>query len=108
MSSIRFGEFELDEQTFELRRKGTLVRVQQQPARVLAFLLSHEGKLVTRQQIQDAIWGHDTFVDFERSLNFCIRQVRITLNDHAEKPLFIETLPRLGYRFIGAVERVGD
>jgi TolB-like protein len=108
MSSIRFGEFELDEQTLELRRKGTLVRVQQQPARVLAFLLSHEGKLVTRQQIQDAIWGHDTFVDFEQSLNFCIRQVRITLNDHAEKPLFIETLPRLGYRFIGAVERVGD
>lgn len=108
MSSIRFGEFELDDQTLELRRKGTLVRVQQQPARVLAFLLSHDGKLVTRQQIQDAIWGHDTFVDFERSLNFCIRQVRITLNDHAEKPLFIETLPRLGYRFIGAVERVGD
>jgi len=108
MSLIRFGEFELDERTLELRRKGTLVRVQQQPARVLVFLLSHQGKLVTRQQIQDAIWGHDTFVDFEQSLNFCIRQIRITLDDHAEKPSFIETLPRLGYRFIGAVERVGD
>jgi TolB-like protein/Tfp pilus assembly protein PilF len=108
MSLIRFGEFELDEQTFELLRKGTRVRLQQQPTRVLAFLLSHQGKLVTRQQIQDAIWGQDTFVDFEQSLNFCIRQIRITLNDHAEEPLFIETLPKLGYRFIGPVERVGD
>ncbi len=108
MSVIRFGEFELDEQTFELRKKGTLLRVQQQPARVLAFLLTHQGKLVSRRQIQHAIWGQDTFVDFEQSLNFCIRQIRITLNDQAEKPLFIETLPRLGYRFIGPVERVGD
>jgi DNA-binding winged helix-turn-helix (wHTH) protein len=61
-----------------------------------------------RQQIQQAIWGQDTFVDFEQNLNFCIRQIRITLNDLAEKSLFIETLPRLGYRFIGSVERAGD
>jgi hypothetical protein len=74
MPLFRFGEFELDEQTLELRRKGATIRVQQQPARVLAFLLSHQGKLVTRQQIQDAIWGQDTFVEFEQSLNFCIRQ----------------------------------
>jgi TolB-like protein/Tfp pilus assembly protein PilF len=108
MSLFRFGEFELDEQTFELRRNGTLLRVQQQPARVLAFLMSHPGRPVTRQQIQDAIWGQDTFVDFEQNLNFCIRQIRITLSDQAEKPRFIETLPRIGYRFIGPVERVGD
>jgi DNA-binding response OmpR family regulator len=76
MSLIRFGEFELDEQTFELRRNGTLLRVQQQPARVVAFLMNHQGKPVTRQQIQDAIWGQDTFVDFEQNLNFCIRQIR--------------------------------
>jgi TolB-like protein/Tfp pilus assembly protein PilF len=104
MPLIRFDEFELDEQTFELRRNGTRVRIQQQPTRLLAFLLSRQGKLVTRQQIQDAIWGQDTFVDFEQSLNFCIRQIRITLDDHAERPRFIETLPRLGYRFIGPVE----
>jgi TolB-like protein/Flp pilus assembly protein TadD len=108
MSLFRFGEFELDEQAFELRRRGTLVRIQQQPARVLAFLLSHQGKPVTRQQIQDAIWGQDTFVDFEQNLNFCIRQIRITLTDQAERPRFIETLPRIGYRFIGSAERVGD
>src|ERR1700683_3932036 len=64
MSLIRFEEFELDEQTFELRRNGSRVRIQQQPTRLLAFLLSRQGKLVTRQQIQDAIWGQDTFVDF--------------------------------------------
>jgi TolB-like protein/Flp pilus assembly protein TadD len=108
MSVIRFGEFELDEQTFELRRKGSLIRIQQQPARVLAFLLSHRGALVTRKEIQDAIWGHETFVDFEQNLNFCIRQIRISLCDQAEKPIFIETLPRLGHRFIGHAERVGD
>jgi TolB-like protein/Tfp pilus assembly protein PilF len=108
MALIRFGEFELDEQTLELRRKGALIRVQQQPARVLAFLLRQAGQLVTRQQIQRTIWGQETFVDFEQSLNFCIRQIRITLNDHADKPLFIETLPRLGYRFIGSVEKIGD
>jgi TolB-like protein/Tfp pilus assembly protein PilF len=108
MSVIRFGEFELDEQTFELRRNGTLLRVQQQPARVLAFLISHQGRPVTRQQIQDAIWGQDTFVDFEQNLNFCIRQIRITLADLAESPRFVETLPRVGYRFIGSAERLDD
>jgi TolB-like protein len=108
MPLIRFGEFELDEETLELRRNGARVRIQLQPTRVLAFLLNHQGKLVTRQQLQDAIWGQETFVDFEQNLNFCIRQIRISLDDHAEMPQFVETLPRLGYRFIGPVEIVGD
>jgi len=67
MPLIRFGEFELNEQTLELRRNGTRVRIQQQPTRVLAFLLNHQGKLVTRQQLQDAIWGQGTFVDLSRT-----------------------------------------
>jgi len=108
MPVIRFGEFELDEQTLELRRNGTRVRIQQQPTRVLAFLLNHQGKLVMRQQLQDAIWGQGTFVDFEQNLNFCIRQIRITLDDRAESPRFIETLPRLGYRFIGPAQIIGN
>jgi TolB-like protein/Flp pilus assembly protein TadD len=108
MPLIRFGDFEFNEQTLELRKQGAPIRVQQQPARVLAFLLNHQGTLVTRQQIQEAIWGNDTFVDFEQNLNFCVRQIRITLNDQADKPSFIETLPRLGYRFIGATQKVGD
>src|SRR3984957_6614810 len=106
MSIIRFGEFELDEQTLELRKNGALVRIQQQPARVLAFLLNHRGTLVTREQIRLAIWGEDTFVDFEQGLNFCIRQIRLALNDQAEKPVFIETLPRLGYRFVAPTEKI--
>ena len=89
MSVIRFGEFELDEQTLELRKDGVLTRIQQQPARVLAFLLNHRGSLVTREQIRLAIWGEDTFVDFEQGLNFCIRQIRLALNDEAERPLHI-------------------
>ena len=108
MSVIRFGEFELNEQTLELRKNGMLTRIQQQPARVLAFLLNHRGSLVTREQIRLAIWGEDTFVDFEQGLNFCIRQIRLALNDHAEHPLHIETLPRLGYRFLGQIERNED
>lgn len=108
MPVIRFGDFELDEQTLELRSNGTLTRIQQQPARVLAFLLNHRGSLVTREQIRIAIWGEDTFVDFEQGLNFCIRQIRLALNDQAEHPIYIETLPRLGYRFISQIEKSGD
>jgi TolB-like protein/Tfp pilus assembly protein PilF len=108
MSIIRFGEFALDEQTLELRKNGALSRIQQQPARVLAFLLNHRGTLVTREQIRLAIWGEDTFVDFEQGLNFCIRQIRLALNDQAEHPTHIETLPRLGYRFISQIEKSRD
>jgi TolB-like protein/Tfp pilus assembly protein PilF len=104
---MRFGEFELNEQTFELCKNGAPVRIQQQPARVLAFLLNHRGTLVTREQIRLAIWGDDTFVDFEQGLNFCIRQIRLALNDQAEKPTYVETLPRLGYRFVGKMEAGG-
>jgi TolB-like protein len=107
MSAIRFGEFELDEETLELRKNGTATRIQKQPARVLAFLLKHRGSLVTREQVRRAIWGDDTFVDFEQSLNFCIRQIRLALCDRAEHPRYIETLPRLGYRFLAPVERTG-
>jgi TolB-like protein/Flp pilus assembly protein TadD len=107
MSVFRFGEFELDEQTFELRRKDVPTRIQQQPARVLAMLISNHGAMVTREQIRAAIWGNDTFVDFEQGLNYCIRQIRLTLSDQAESPRYVETLPRLGYRFIAPIEKIG-
>ena len=108
MSVIRFEDFELDEQTLELRKNGTPTRIQQQPARVLVFLLNHRGALVTREQLRLAIWGQDTYVDFEQGLNFCIRQIRMALKDQAEHPLYIETLPRLGYRFVAQIEKSGD
>jgi TolB-like protein/tetratricopeptide (TPR) repeat protein len=107
MAVYRFGEFQLDEQTLQLLRGSAPVRIQQQPARVLAFLLGHRGSLVTREQIRLAIWGDETFVDFEQGLNFCIRQIRIALNDQAENPRYVETLPRLGYRFVAPIEKTG-
>jgi len=108
MPMIHFGDFEFDDQALQLRRGPEPTRLQQQPARVLALLLSHRGSLVTREQIRLAIWGEDTFVDFEQGLNFCIRQIRLALNDQAEKPLYIETLPRLGYRFVAQIDIPGE
>jgi len=108
MAWIRFREFELNEQTYELRKGGAQVKVQQQPARILALLVARSGALVSRAEIRTSIWGEDTFVDFEQGLNFCIRQIRLVLNDSADSPRFLETLPRLGYRFIAPVEKAGE
>ena len=107
MQVIRFGEFELNEQTFELRRNGAPVRIQQQPARVLAFLMNHRGTLVTREQIRLAIWGEETFVDFEQGLNFCIRQIRLALNDQAENPSMWRRCRDWGIDLLGSWKQAG-
>ena len=104
---LSFGPFELDVETAELRRDGVRVKLQLQPARVLSLLASQPGQLTTREQIQREVWPDGTFVDFEQSLNFCIRQIRGTLGDEAAAPRYIETLPRRGYRFIAPVRAVG-
>lgn len=103
--SIRFGEFELEPKSGELRKAGLPVKLQPQPLRVLVLLASNPGELITREEIQQAIWEGVTFVDFEHGLNFCIKQIRAALGDNAQAPRFIETLPRRGYRFIAAVEQ---
>lgn len=103
--SIRFGEFELEPKSGELRKAGVPVKLQPQPLRVLVLLASNPGELVTREEIQQAIWEGVTFVDFEHGLNFCIKQIRAALGDNAQAPRFIETLPRRGYRFIAEVEQ---
>jgi TolB-like protein/Tfp pilus assembly protein PilF len=103
---IRFGEFELDLCTAQLRTAGMVTKLQPQPAKVLALLAAHPGTLVSREQIRQQVWGDDTFVDFEQGLNFCIRQIRTVLGDDAESPRFVETLPRRGYRFLATVETV--
>jgi TolB-like protein/DNA-binding winged helix-turn-helix (wHTH) protein len=105
---LRFSVFELDLLTLELRRSGRLVRLQQQPAKVLALLARRRGELVTRDEIRCEVWAADTFVDFEQGLNFCVRQIRAALGDNAEAPRFVETLPRRGYRFIAPVEALGE
>jgi TolB-like protein/DNA-binding winged helix-turn-helix (wHTH) protein/Tfp pilus assembly protein PilF len=103
---IRFGEFELALKSGELRRNGRVVRLQPQPFKVLAFLATHAGQTVTRQELQHAVWDGETFVDFEHGLNFCIKQIRSALGDNAQTPRIVETLPKRGYRFIPEVERL--
>jgi TolB-like protein/DNA-binding winged helix-turn-helix (wHTH) protein/Flp pilus assembly protein TadD len=97
----------MDLRTLELRRDGVGVALQPQPFKVLAVLASHTGQLVTRDEIRREVWGRDTFVDFDQSLNFCVKQIRIALGDQADTPRYVETLPRRGYRFIMPVEVLG-
>jgi DNA-binding winged helix-turn-helix (wHTH) protein/Tol biopolymer transport system component len=98
--ALRFGPFELDVRSGELRRNGTTVRLQPQPLKVLLLLAGRPGDVVTREEIQAEIWPAGTFVDFEQSLNFCIRQIRAALRDDANAPRYVETLPRRGYRWV--------
>jgi DNA-binding winged helix-turn-helix (wHTH) protein len=99
---ISFGVYELDCDAMELRRRGVLIRLQEQPFRVLLMLAERPGEIVTREEIQEKIWGK-TFVDFDQSLNKAINRVREALNDSAGTPQYVETIPRRGYRFIAPV-----
>jgi Tol biopolymer transport system component/DNA-binding winged helix-turn-helix (wHTH) protein len=101
---IRFGPFELDPVNRELRKRGIPVKLQPQQFAVLWVLAHRAGQVVSRDEIHQHIWGTDTFVDFERGINFSINQIRAALGDDAANPRFIETIPRRGYRFIAAVE----
>lgn len=103
----RFGPFEFDLESLELRRDGRPVRLQPQPGRVLALLVEHAGEVVSRDDLQQHVWGRETFVDFERGLNFCIAQIRTTLGDSASSPRYLETVPRRGYRLIAPVVALG-
>jgi len=103
---VQFGVFEFDLAARELRREGVPVKMQAQPARVLAALLEHRGEVVTREMLRQTVWGAETFVDFDGSLNFCVAQIRSALGDSAESPCFVRTVPRRGYRFIAPVARV--
>ena len=100
---LRFGVFELDLDTGELRKSGRAVRLRPQAAKMLGVLASRPGQLVTREELQEQLWGQETFVDFEHSINLCIREIRAALGDDAATPRYVETLPRHGYRFIAPV-----
>jgi DNA-binding winged helix-turn-helix (wHTH) protein len=99
---IRFGVYELDRDAMELRKHGVVLRLQEQPFRVLAMLAERPGEIITRKQLQERIWGN-TFVDFDQSLNKPVNRVREALNDNAGTPQYVETVPRRGYRFIAPV-----
>ena len=100
---LRFGVFELNLGTEELRKSGTIIRLQPQPFQLLAFLASRAGQIVTREEIQERLWSDESELDFERRINQCIKQIRAALADNANQPVYIETLRSHGYRFIAPV-----
>jgi TolB-like protein/lipoprotein NlpI len=100
----RFGNFELDLRVGELRRQGLRIRLPEQPFQILAMLLECPGEIVTREAIRERLWSHDTVVEFEHSINTAVKRLREALGDSAERPRFVETLARRGYRFLAPVE----
>ena len=104
--SWAFGAFELEGRTAELRRNGVAVRLQEQPSQVLLFLLQHAGQIVTREDLRDHLWPADTFVDFDHALNTAVMKLREALGDSSEKSLYIQTIPRKGYRFVAPAAMV--
>lgn len=101
--TLRFGNFELDTRVGELRRDGRTVKLQPQPMKMLVVLAQRAGQVVTREELQSAVWGHDTVVDYDNGLNWSVRKIRETLGDDPLNPRFIETVPRKGYRFVAPV-----
>lgn len=100
---LRFGVFELNLGTEELRKSGTILRLPPQPFQLLAFLASRAGQVVTREEIEEHLWSDESDIDFERRINQCIKQIRTVLADNANQPVYIETLRLHGYRFIAPV-----
>jgi TolB-like protein/DNA-binding winged helix-turn-helix (wHTH) protein/Tfp pilus assembly protein PilF len=101
---VRFAAFEVDLRSCELFKHGIRIKIQDQPFQILEILLKRPGELVTREELRTKLWAEDTFVDFDAGLNAAIRRLRDALNDSADEPRYIETLPRHGYRFIASVE----
>ena len=104
---LRFGLFEVDMESCELRKKGVRLKLREQSHHILRILLEHPGEIVTREELRRRLWLPDTFVDFDHSLNTAMMRLREVLGDSSENPRFIETLPRRGYRFIAPVQQVG-
>src|SRR5208282_5796083 len=101
-----FGPFEFDTETLELSREGLRIRLQSQPAQVLKHLIEHADRIVSREDLRQAIWGDKTFVDFESGLNFCMSQLRSSLQDTPAQPTYIRTVPKKGYQFIAPVRQL--
>ena len=108
MSLYRFGAFEFDDRSGELRRAGARVRLRPQPAAILAHLLQRPFQIVSRIELRRVLWPNDVFVQFDHGLNSCIKQIRAALWDTRIKPAYLETLSRRGYRLIAPVEVIAD
>lgn len=105
LESFRFGEFDLDVDAGELRRNNRRLKLQPQPFKLLLLLVRRAGSLVSREEIRAELWPEGTFVDFDQSVNFSIKQIRDVLGDSAERPLYIETVPKRGHRFIAPMTK---
>src|ERR1700682_1034744 len=103
---VRFGVFEADLRAGELRRNGVKVRLQDLPFRALALLLTRPGDVITREEFRQALWPSDIFVDFEQGISSAVMRLRDALRDSPDNPIFIETIERRGYRWIGPIQRV--
>ena len=99
----RFGPFEVNASSGELLKNGTRLKLQEQPFQLLVILLENPGEVVTREELRSGLWREDTFVDFDGSLRVAVRKLREALNDDAENPLYVETIPKRGYRFLAPV-----
>src|SRR6202022_4529114 len=104
-AQVRFGMFEADLGAGELRRNGVRVRLQDLPFRVLTLLLTRPGEVITREEFRQALWPSDIFVDFEQGISSAVMRLRDALRDSADSPIFIETIERRGYRWIGPIHR---
>jgi DNA-binding winged helix-turn-helix (wHTH) protein/TolB-like protein len=105
--TFRFGTFEFDSSTSELRKNGRVVALEPQPARALALLLARADQVVSRDELKEVVWGSDTHVDFDRGLAYCLSQIRAVLGDSGDNPRFVQTIPKRGYRFIAPVTSAG-
>jgi DNA-binding winged helix-turn-helix (wHTH) protein len=106
--TIRFGPYELDPNAGQLLKNRRVVRLKPQPFKLLQLLVSRSGEIVGREDIRTLLWGTETFVDFEQGVNTAIKQIRDALNEDADHPLYVETVPKRGYRFIAPIEPPGS
>ncbi len=106
LALVRFGMFEADLRAGEVRRNGVKVRLQDLPFRALALMLTRPGEVITREEFRQALWPADVFVDFEQGISSAVMRLRDALGDSADNPIFIETIERRGYRWIGPIQRV--
>ena len=107
-SQLQFGEFRFDPESLELSGRGRTVRLQPQPARLLELLIAHRGAVVSREAVRRHLWPDQVHVEYDQSMNSCVKRIRVALGDSADTPEYIETLPRLGYRFLKPVSGIGD
>jgi DNA-binding winged helix-turn-helix (wHTH) protein len=106
-SQFSFGDFRLDAKLHGLWRGTQQVAIQEQPYQILLALVQHPGMVVSREVLRLRLWGTSVFVDFDQSLNSAVRRLRLTLGDNSRKPIYVETLPRIGFRFLMPVAAQG-